>query len=65
MFHGEPMTNLDEMLGGLKAAAEETRLRLLALFTKAELTVTEGGKAIGRIRATDVLGKLLNPRGQA
>ena len=35
------MTNLDETLGGLKAAAEETRLRLLALFTKAELTVTE------------------------
>ena len=35
------MTTLDETLGGLKAAAEETRLRLLALFTKAELTVTE------------------------
>jgi ubiquinone/menaquinone biosynthesis C-methylase UbiE len=35
------MANLDEILNGLKATAEATRLRLLALFTKAELTVTE------------------------
>jgi ArsR family transcriptional regulator len=35
------MADLAEILGGLKAAAEATRLRLLALFTKGELTVTE------------------------
>ena len=35
------MASLDETLTGLKAVAETTRLRLLALFTKAELTVTE------------------------
>jgi ubiquinone/menaquinone biosynthesis C-methylase UbiE/DNA-binding transcriptional ArsR family regulator len=35
------MTRLDEILTGLKAAGEETRFRLLALFTKAELTVSE------------------------
>ena len=35
------MSDLDNLLTGLKAAAEVTRLRLLALFTKAELTVTE------------------------
>ena len=35
------MSNLEHLLIGLKACAEETRLRLLALFTRAELTVTE------------------------
>ncbi len=35
------MSNLEGLLSGLKAAAEVTRLRLLALFTKTELTVTE------------------------
>ena len=35
------MAQLDGILAGLKATAEATRLRLLALFTKAELTVTE------------------------
>lgn len=35
------MANLEGVLAGLKATAEATRLRLLALFTKAELTVTE------------------------
>ena len=35
------MNDLETLLTGLKAAAEVTRLRLLALFTKAELTVTE------------------------
>lgn len=35
------MADLDEILGCLKATAETTRLRLLALFTKGELTVTE------------------------
>ena len=35
------MADLEGILAGLKAAAESTRLRLLALFTKGELTVTE------------------------
>ncbi len=35
------MSSLEGVLAGLKASAEVTRLRLLALFTKAELTVTE------------------------
>lgn len=35
------MAALDEVLNGLKATAETTRLRLLALFIKAELTVSE------------------------
>ena len=35
------MADLDGILGCLKATAEATRLRLLALFTKGELTVTE------------------------
>ena len=42
------MADLDNLLTGLKAAAEVTRLRLLALFTKAEL-----GKCrlhLGRLR---------------
>jgi ArsR family transcriptional regulator len=35
------MADLEQILAGLKATAESTRLRLLALFTRAELTVTE------------------------
>jgi ArsR family transcriptional regulator len=35
------MADLEQVLAGLKATAESTRLRLLALFTRAELTVTE------------------------
>lgn len=35
------MAALEHVLGGLKATAEITRLRLFALFTKGELTVTE------------------------
>ena len=35
------MSSLNAFLGGLKATAEITRLRLLALFTHGELTVTE------------------------
>ncbi len=35
------MATLDDILNGLKATAESTRLRLLALFTQAELTVSE------------------------
>lgn len=35
------MATLDDILNGLKATAEATRLRLLALFTHGELTVSE------------------------
>jgi len=35
------MAALEHVLSGLKATAEITRLRLIALFTKGELTVTE------------------------
>jgi ubiquinone/menaquinone biosynthesis C-methylase UbiE/DNA-binding transcriptional ArsR family regulator len=35
------MLTLDDVLNGLKATAESTRLRLLALFTRGELTVSE------------------------
>jgi len=35
------MVTLDDILNGLKATAESTRLRLLALFTRGELTVSE------------------------
>jgi ArsR family transcriptional regulator len=35
------MADLEQILAGLKATAESTRLRLLALFIRAELTVTE------------------------
>lgn len=35
------MADLESILAGLRAAGEETRFRLLALFTKAELTVSE------------------------
>lgn len=35
------MAGFDDILSGLKATAEATRLRLLALFTNAELTVSE------------------------
>src|SRR5262245_52500797 len=38
---GGLMAALEHVLGGLKATAEITRLRLFALFTKGELTVTE------------------------
>src|SRR5437868_9532397 len=42
LYHGfGRMTGLDDILAGLKAAGEGTRFRLLALFTKAELTVSE------------------------
>jgi len=41
-------SNFDALLGGLKAAAEDTRLRLLALLDQAELTVSD---------LTDILGQ--------
>lgn len=41
-------SNFDALLGGLKAVAEDTRLRLLALLDQAELTVSD---------LTDILGQ--------
>jgi ubiquinone/menaquinone biosynthesis C-methylase UbiE len=37
----EPLTNLDQLLAGLDAVGEITRLRLVALLARAELTVSE------------------------
>jgi ArsR family transcriptional regulator len=39
---------IDQLLGGLRAAAEATRLRLLALCARAELTVTELTQILGQ-----------------
>src|ERR1700754_194627 len=41
-------SNFDALLGGLKAAAEDTRRRLLALLDQAELSVSD---------LTDILGQ--------
>lgn len=48
MIRKKPASNFDALLGGLKAAAEDTRLRLLALLDQAELTVSD---------LTDILGQ--------
>ena len=42
------MTGLDEYLAGLRAAAEPTRLRLLALCAEGELTVSELTEILGQ-----------------
>src|SRR5258708_34456528 len=39
---------MDQLLAGLRAAAEPTRLRLLALCARAELTVTELTQLLGQ-----------------
>ena len=39
---------MDSVLNGLRAAAEPTRLRLLALCAEAELAVTELTQAVGQ-----------------
>src|SRR5207253_11135264 len=39
---------MDQLLAGLRAAAEPTRLRLLALCARAELTVTELTQILGQ-----------------
>ncbi|MEN8723474.1 MAG: metalloregulator ArsR/SmtB family transcription factor [Alphaproteobacteria bacterium] len=39
---------MDQLLSGLKAAAEVTRLRLVALLARAELTVTEVTQILGQ-----------------
>lgn len=48
MSKSPALANFDGLLGGLKAAAEDTRLRLLALLDQAELTVSD---------LTDILGQ--------
>ena len=42
------MTGLDDLLAGLRAAAEPTRLRLLALCAEGELTVSELTEILGQ-----------------
>jgi ubiquinone/menaquinone biosynthesis C-methylase UbiE len=42
------MSALDDFLAGLKAAAEPTRLRLVALLSQGELTVTELTEILGQ-----------------
>lgn len=42
------MTGLDDFLAGLRAAAEPTRLRLLALCAEGELTVSELTEILGQ-----------------
>lgn len=42
------MSALEDYLSGLKAAAEPTRLRLIALLSHGELTVTELTEILGR-----------------
>src|SRR4051812_43597366 len=40
--------SIDQLLAGLRAAAEPTRLRLLAICAQAELTVTELTQILGQ-----------------
>ncbi len=42
------MTSLDHLLSGFRAAAESTRLRILALCAESELTVTELTQILGQ-----------------
>ena len=54
--------------GGSLAVAAETPVKALMEMLKngaSEITVTDQGQPIGRIQATDVLARLLDPRGQA
>ena len=48
MVRRKAPSGFEALLGGLKAAAEDTRLRLLALLDQAELTVSD---------LTDILGQ--------
>jgi ArsR family transcriptional regulator len=43
-----PIATFDRLVGALRALAEPTRLRLVALLSHAELTVTEIGHVIGQ-----------------
>ncbi len=54
--------------GGGVAVAADTPVKVLMEMLKggaADVTVTDEGQAIGRVQATDVLARLLDPRGQA
>ena len=54
--------------GGGVAVAADTPVKVLMEMLKggaADVTVTDQGQAIGRVQATDVLARLLDPRGQA
>src|SRR3954451_10397027 len=46
--HANSGSSMGELLGALRAAAEPSRLRLLALCTRAELTVTELTQILGQ-----------------
>lgn len=54
--------------GGGVAVAADTPVKVLMEMLKggaADVTVTDQGQPIGRVQATDVLARLLDPRGQA
>lgn len=54
--------------GGGVAVAANTPVKVLMEMLKggaADVTVTDQGQPIGRVQATDVLARLLDPRGQA
>jgi glycine betaine/proline transport system ATP-binding protein len=54
--------------GGGVAVAADTPVKVLMEILKggaADVTVTDQGQPIGRVQATDVLARLLDPRGQA
>ena len=54
--------------GGGVAVAADTPVKMLMEMLKggaADVTVTDQGQPIGRVQATDVLARLLDPRGQA
>ncbi|CAM8634509.1 ProV ABC-type proline/glycine betaine transport system, ATPase component [Paracoccaceae bacterium] len=54
--------------GGGEAVAADTPVKVLMEMLKggaADVTVTDHGQPIGRVQATDVLARLLDPRGQA
>jgi glycine betaine/proline transport system ATP-binding protein len=66
------LTARDVMVAGAGGAgqsvAAETPVKVLMEMLQGgaadvTVTVTDKGKAIGRVQATDVLSKLLNPRG--
>jgi glycine betaine/proline transport system ATP-binding protein len=64
------LTARDVMVAGAggsgQSVAAETPVKVLMEMLQggaADVTVTDKGKAIGRVQATDVLSKLLNPRG--
>jgi len=64
------LTARDVMVAGAggsgQSVAAETPVKVLMGMLQggaADVTVTDKGKAIGRVQATDVLSKLLNPRG--